>query len=442
MASKTETADRVKDLKEALRGKLAANQELGDTFEIVDRDGEKVVEVNADQKKAFDANMADIKEIQSLIESNSVLEDAEKWANSPAGTSAAQRAAAEAHEDASIASPKSLGREFLDSDEFKYLQGGRNGYTMASPWEVKIADMPSLMHQKDVYSDIPTGTPGRFGPIVRDPIVPRAHRQIRIRDLFPVRTTNAAIIEYFRVTGFTNNASPVAERNIANTAFAAKNQSTLTFVGEQSTVRTIAHWEAAHRNVLSDEPQLAGIIDNELMYGLQLEEDLQILSGTGTGEDLLGVLRTPGVQPYNWSSGVHLDNKADAIRRAATLAFLANYVPTGVVLHPNDWEDIELAKDTVGQYLVAVAVAIGGEQRLWRMPVVDTPAIAEGTALVGAFGIGAQLYDREQGTIRIAEQHSDFFVRNAVVVLAEERLALATKRPESFVKVTFDSAPA
>jgi hypothetical protein len=41
------------------------------------------------------------------------------------------------------------------------------------------------------------------------------------------------------------------------------------------------------------------------------------------------------------------------------------------------------------------------------------------------------------GNIRIAEQHADLFVRNAVLVLAEERIGLAVKRPESFVKVTF-----
>jgi HK97 family phage major capsid protein len=133
---------------------------------------------------------------------------------------------------------------------------------------------------------------------------------------------------------------------------------------------------------------------------------------------------------------------ADAIRRAATLSFLAYYEPTGVVLNPLDWEKIETTKDNNGQYLVAVSVALGGEPRVWRIPVVESPAIEEGTALVGAFGTGAQLYDREQASIRISEQHSDFFVRNAVVILAEQRLALAVKRPESFVKVNFDNAPA
>ena len=86
-------------------------------------------------------------------------------------------------------------------------------------------------------------------------------------------------------------------------------------------------------------------------------------------------------------------------------------------------------------------MALGGEPRVWRIPVVETPAIAEGTALVGAFGTGAQLYDREQANIRVSEQHSDFFVRNAIVILAEQRLALAVKRPEAFTKITFDAAP-
>ena len=123
------------------------------------------------------------------------------------------------------------------------------------------------------------------------------------------------------------------------------------------------------------------------------------------------------------------------------VSFLAYYEPSGVVLHPNDWEDIELTKNTQGTYLFSVSMQVGGEARIWRMPVIDTPAMPEGTALVGAFGTGAQLYDREQASIRISEQHADFFVRNAIVVLAEERLALAVKRPESFVKIDFDHAP-
>jgi HK97 family phage major capsid protein len=349
---------------------------------------------------------------------------------------------------------------FLDSPEFKSLANGRNGANMSSPWQVatSLTTHNFGIQQKDIYTALPSTSVtdsrlGSFGTVQRDAMVLPPMRTKRVRDLFPVRRTNAAVIEYFRQLGFTtlqaghgtNSASSVAERTTAGTAFGLKPQSSFAFVGEQAPIRTLAHWEAAHRNVLADEPQLRSIIDNELMYGLRLLEDNQILNGNGTGENLLGILQTPNIQSYSWSSGATLpvpDTKADALRRAATLSFLAYYEPSGIVLHPNDWEDIELTKDVNGQYLVAMSVAMGGEPKVWRMPVIDTPAITEGQALVGAFGTGAQLYDREEASIRISEQHSDFFVRNAIVVLAEQRLALAVKRPEAFVKVTFNNAPA
>jgi len=417
---------------------MADNKAIADSFRIEDG----VVQVDASQKSAFDQNMRDIKEIKSLIQGLQDLGETDRWGSEFRGESVAAAAAAGVA-SAPSHSVKSIGDAFLQSAEFKALQNGRAGANMPSPFQFG-GSLTTAYNVKDVYSALPSGTPGSFGSIQRDPIVVPPMRTRRVRDLFPTRTTTAAVIEYFRMTGFTNNAATVAERNGAGTSFAAKPQSSFTFVGEQAPVRTIAHWEAAHRNVLADEPQLRSIIDNELMYGLRLQEDAQILSGDGTGENLTGVLQTAGIQEYAWSDGATTpvaDTKADAIRRAATLSFLAYYEPTGVVLHPNDWEDIELTKDTNGQYLVAVSVALGGEPRIWRIPVVETPAMTEGTALVGAFGTGAQLYDREQANIRISEQHSDFFVRNAIVVLAEQRLALAVKRPEAFVKVDFDAQP-
>lgn len=426
---------RLRELQGALRAKMADNKTIADSFKIEDG----TVVVGAEQKSAFDSNMRDIREIKSLIEGIESMRDVEQWGDRPASDSVASAAAAQG-QWTQQPQAKSLGAMFLDSPEFKSLQGGKNGANMPSPFQLNRADVTGLWGTKDVYSAMPSGTPGSFGSIQRDPIVVPPMRTRRVRDLFPSRTTTAAVIEYFRMTGFTNNAATVAERD--GSAFAAKPQSGFTFVGEQAPVRTLAHWEAAHRNVLSDEPQLRSIIDNELLYGLRLQEDEQILNGDGTGENLTGIMETTGIQTYDWSDGVTKDNKADALRRAATLSFLAYYEPTGIVLHPNDWEDIELSKDDNGQYLVAVSVALGGEPRLWRIPVVDTPAMTEGKALVGAFGTGAQLYDREQASIRISEQHADFFVRNAIVVLAEQRLALAVKRPEAFVSVNFDSAPA
>jgi HK97 family phage major capsid protein len=434
---------RVNELQGALRQKMADNKAIADSFKVE----EGTVVVSTEQKTAFDKNMQDIKEIKSLIEGLESFEQVSAWSTEPQESIAAIAAAGQA-QGYNAKTLMTIGEQFLASPEFKSLQNGRNGANMPSPFEVKQS-LTGGYSVKDIYTQMPSGFPTQFGTVQRDPIIVPPMRTKRVRDLFPTRTTTSAIIEYFRVTGFTRNAGMVRDRTASNggpgnDVFGAKPQSTMSFEGVQTSTRTLAHWEAAHRNVLADEPQLRSIIDNELMYGLRLKEDDQILNGDGTGENLLGVLQTPNIQTYDWSEGVVTpvpDNMADAIRRAATLSFLAYYEPSGVVMHPSDWEKIETTKDEYGQYLVAVSVALGGEPKVWRLPVVETPAMPEGTALVGSFGQGAQLYDREQASIRISEQHADFFIRNAIVILAEQRLALAVKRPESFVKVTFDEAP-
>ena len=443
---------RLRELQAAFQAKTAEAKSIADSFKVEDG----TVIVSNEQKSALQRTMGEAREIKGLIDAMKSMQDMDQWGSEPANESVAAAAAAGLALPQSYGA-KTLGQLFLDSAEFKSLNGGRNGANMPSPFTLTSADVTGgNWGRKDVYTGLPTTSVTRiaidnFGAVERDAMVMPPLRTRRVRDLFPTRTTSAAVIEYFRMIGFTtppigrenpayrtnNAASPVAER--VGGGFGLKPQSSMVFEGHQAPVRTLAHWEAAHRNVLADEPQLRSIIDNELLYGLRLQEDYQILQGDGTGENLLGVLNTSGVQQYNHTPGSNgvpsTDTKADALRRAATLAFLAYYEPSGVVMHPNDWEDIELTKNTQGTYLFSVSMQVGGEARIWRMPIVDTPAMPEGTALVGAFGTGAQLYDREQATIRISEQHADFFVRNAIVILAEERLALAVKRPESFVKV-------
>lgn len=401
------------------------------------------VEMKSEDFKAMQQAMADAREVKSLLEMKSFDGEIKTFMEAmaaPAGSSSAVAAMAAMAAGEGGASFKSLGEAFTASDEFKALKTS-GGLTMAQPYEFNGADVTGY-GQKDIFTASTPGTTSRgFGRTQRDPMVQRPQRVNRVRDLFPVATTNANLIDYFRVLGFVEragmgNAGPVAERAADNLSFALKNKSNLRFESAQAPVRTIAHWEAAHRNVLSDEPQLQSTINNELLYGLSLEEDNQIINGDGTGENLLGILNTPNIQTYVQVAG---DQKSDALRRAATLAIIANYPPTGYVLHPNDWEDVELQKATAGdgQYMLVTNFTNGLSTTIWRQPVVETPAIDEGTFLTGAFGIGAQLYDRQAASVRIAEQHADFFVRNAVAILAEERIALAVKRPESFVVGTF-----
>jgi hypothetical protein len=434
--------DRVKELKLALKDRTAKGDEIVAAIDLTGNKGltpDNPIDPKPEQREAFTKTMGEVADITAELKGIEALLKGHEYLESPDGTALAIAAGAGLQGGRGMGG-KSVGQLFCDSPEFKELQGGKAGYTMRAPFELGIADLGSYARsgKKDIYDGLaspafPAVT--GFGPVQRDPFVPIQNRRTRVRDLFAVQQTSASVIEYFRVSGFTNNASVVPERASGN--FAAKPHSTLAFAAHATNVRTIAHWEVAHRNTLSDEPQLRGIIDTELLYGLQLHEDYQILSGTGTGEDLPGILNDGGLQTYAQSSGPGTDNKADALRRALTKVLLAYYEPTGIVVYDQDWEDIELTKNSQGTYLFLTALALGVEPRLFRVPVATSPAMPDNTALVGAFGLGAQLYDREEATVRIAEQHSDFFIRNAVVVLAEERLALATKRPESFVKVTF-----
>jgi HK97 family phage major capsid protein len=443
-----------RELKTALQHHLDIMDGISSEFRIEGKN----VEVTAEQAARYRESLSEAEKIRGVLEMVEGGNELKAWADAPAGGSVAAAVAAGMSQAFDARELKSLGEMFTESDEFKALiqSGGTN---MPTPFGLETPDLGGF-GTKDVFTSMVSlqGAANRgFGRTQRDAVVPRAQRTTRVRDLFPVAQTDANLIDYFRVIGFgtsrldlSSGARPVRERTAADgtsaptggatDVFGLKPKSNLRFESAQAPVRTIAHYEIAHRNVLADEPQLQATINNELLYGLRLEEDRQILQGSGTGEDLLGILNTPNLQLYTQAgtAAAPTETKADALRRAATKAILAYYPPSGYVMHPYDWEDIELTKAAGdGHYVMATNVAVGAETRAWRQPVVESPAMPEGTFLTGAWGLGAQLYDRAQANIRVADQHADFFIRNAIAILAEMRLALAVKRPESFVKGTF-----
>lgn len=439
--------DRVLELKRVLSSKVAELQEFatkgvkidGNNVEVKSEDAVKV-------KKLF----TDCGEIRQLIEIEEFGVNTKAWLDKKDPSFATGSAAAM---KLGAAQTGGIGGLFTESKEFKeFAQGGGQG-KMNMPYTLEIYDLTrntaSWMERKDVYGGLsPQVINQGLGTVIQfDPLVPRGRRPNRVRDLFPQAATSANLIDYFQVLGFNEGSgvgSPVGGAGNAQTvadysggAFGTKPKSNLTFRPAQAPVRTLAHWEAAHRNVIQDVPQLQATINNELLYGLQLVEDDQILNGDGNMENLKGLLQTEFIQLYPAPNN---EIKSDSLRRAATLCMLANYPANGYVLHPNDWESIELQKGSGdGQYMLFTNIAIGAQTQVWRQPVVETPAIAQNTFLTGAFGAGAQVYDRQQANIRIADQHGNFFVQNALAILCEERLALAVKRPEAFVKGTFDT---
>lgn len=428
MSTTSKVTERITELKSGIAAKIADQDTIVDS---VNTDDNGSLVLTPEKKEAFSSSVAEAKSMRDeleMLEQSAGLAD---WAGATPGSKAIEVDAVRAIMEAggftgrdAANEAKTVGARFVDSTEFKTLGGGKNGVIMPAPFELK-----------DIYSNGNTGFPTRFGTVERVAPVSIPMRKVRMRDIINVVKTEAAVIEFFRQTAFNNNASVVPERNVGNTAFGQKPESTMTWQGVQAFTRTIAHYEVIHRNTLADEPVLAGFIDNQLLYGLRLAEDYQILNGTGTGEDLLGIMNTPGVQTNAGAGGT--DQQADTIRKSITKILLLNMEPSGIVLNPIDWQNIELLKDSQNRYIIQSSPAENAPSRLWSLPIVDTPAMNAGTALVGAFQYGTTLYDREQANIRTADQHLGLFTQNAVAILAEERLALATMYPPAFVKTTF-----
>jgi HK97 family phage major capsid protein len=115
---------------------------------------------------------------------------------------------------------------------------------------------------------------------------------------------------------------------------------------------------------------------------------------------------------------------------------MAFYRPTGYILNPRDWETIQLTKTTgtasSGQYIFANPHTVQTPS-IWGLPVVATQAMTQGQFLVGAFDIGATIWDRWDATIEVSTDYSDYFVKNLVAILCEERLALTVYNALAFV---------
>ena len=127
------------------------------------------------------------------------------------------------------------------------------------------------------------------------------------------------------------------------------------------------------------------------------------------------------------------------------MSYLAGLPATGIVLHPNDLESIELLKTTTGEYIFSDlsngdTLTNGTTPRLFGVPIVQSVHMTAGSYLVGSFGLAGQIWEREQANIRISDSHADYFTKNMKAVLCEERIAMTTVRPEGFVRGLFATA--
>lgn len=312
---------------------------------------------------------------------------------------------------------KSLGRQMVDSEQYKQLKDDPRG--------VKNAKMSVKA------TTITNATAGALvEPQVVGGVITPPERKLTIRDLLMPGQTDSSAITYMRETGFTNNAAPQANQG------AKKAQSDITFDRKTENVETIAHFIKVAKQILNDASMLASSIDQRLMYGLKLKEEEQLLNGDGLNGNLHGII--PQATAFsNPAAAVKKYTIIDQMRLAMLQAILAEYPASGHVLNPIDWATMELLKDNEGRYIIGQPQ---GETNptLWRLPVVETQAITPTKFLTGAFNMAAQIFDAEDASIEVGFENDDF-TRNLLTILCEERLALAVYRPEAFIYGTLQA---
>ncbi|SFH24307.1 phage major capsid protein [Pseudomonas syringae] len=310
------------------------------------------------------------------------------------------------------------------NDDFKAMTSRKQD---KAEIEITKSDMASMTEMKVTSSGLVVP---QYDPIIQD--VPR--QNLLIRDLIPSTPVDGNSYSYFIENVHTRGAAMVAEGGVKPT-------SNVTFTKKEDTIKKMAVWMPITDEALDDVPQLYSYIQELLRYDLKLEEEGQILKGDGQGNNLNGVMTQ--ARAFDAALSKLGDTAIDTVRRAIyQVRKQSKRAADAVVMSDLDWMNIELQKDADNRYLFANLQGLV-TPILWGRPVVASDSMDEGDGdttggefLTGSFAQGARIYDRMAFTVKVGMINDDF-VRNQRVVLVEERLGLAVRRPYAFVKGRF-----
>lgn len=389
--------------------------------------------LTSDEQGDLDGKMAEIESLQTQIAAG------EKSASTLAAIDALGAGADQDRNDGGDrggekTAAKSLGDHFIKHAHGAMLERkGVNGASVAAP---------EFLAKAAADSHVVTGWAAGV-PLLTDydrTVVQTYRPRLTVADLLQWGSIQGNAISYLvegaREGGFANVAEGGAKPQIH-------------YVNPTAVVdalKKIAGFIKLTDEFLEDAEFLKTEIDTRLLYDLGWYEEQQLLNGNGTGNNVLGILNRSGLQT---EASVGPDDNADALFRAITkIEVNSGLAADGIVIHPTDYQQFRLQKDGNEQYygggFFAGQYGNGGvpmQPPLWGQRTVVTPAIAAGTVAVGAFAMAATGYRKGGVRVESTNSHVDDFTNNLVTIRAEERVALAVRRPLGFCKVTLDWTP-
>jgi HK97 family phage major capsid protein len=260
------------------------------------------------------------------------------------------------------------------------------------------------------------------------PVVTAQIHESRLRDRLPAFAIEAPSIEYVRHISTTGSGGTVAEGQ-------PKPEVTLNVDKLVAAAVKVAATLALSREIYDDWNSFSQYALAELQRITIDAENLQLLTGDGTGTNMLGFYNVTGILSHDASADTGetvWDSFEKCIAQLRTGSALAT--PDLLVLNPLDWSAARRVKDNYGRYLVAPDPSDDQVNQAWGIDVLVTTQNPVGQGLFIDTSKFGRVAIRSPIGMFLGYSQDDF-VRNLLRWVAEERLVLTVERPAAVLVI-------
>lgn len=314
-----------------------------------------------------------------------------------------------------VVEAKSLGENFV-----KRLKESGKTYMSGEKFSVSA---PSFKSSSDVQKTPTTSGVSAYATTYDRNVVTGARTPLVVRDLFASEEISGSTLVYL-VEGAIEGA-PAATNEGAKKPqvhFADPTPKTV------SLAKIACHIKESDEYI-NDYKFLASAINGRLLYHLALVEQNKLVT------DLLA---TSGIQSdtTTWTASSTATAIADLVLEAASdVQTNSGFAADAVMINPADWYALRIAKDGEARYYGGGFFGAQSVDNLWGIPACVTTAVSAGTIVVGAYKACGSVVQNGGVRVEAVNTDQDDFVKNLMTIRAEERLALAVRRPAGFKKL-------
>ena len=247
-----------------------------------------------------------------------------------------------------------------------------------------------------------------------DPI-PLGRIATGLLDVLPVKVQKTAEYAFMRQGTRTNNSAVVAEG-------AVKPTSVIGVTRVEQSLQVVAHLsEGIPRFWLVDNAAVEAFVDAELRYGLGVALEAKIIAD---------IAATSGIQSQAYSTSV-----LATVRKSITKLEVAGYAPGAIVLHPSDFEGIELALASTNAIEHMSLPFDAATRRLFGVPIASTVSETAGVAHVLAQDAVVVDTDSQGMGVQWSENsNADDFSKNLIRARCEGRFNTSVLSPLGVVQ--------